>query len=155
MSEHALKCARKTTLILVYCFEMAYSCCFGLRGELDFPDFLQKSFVISTTGTNVEGNGKSSLATKKLSRWRKGKLFLYFTNGLTQLCRILKPYLGMSQLYFNVIVEKLYYQTGARSVIFFIMLKFTNKFTNIPRLAALWKKEMNIRTIPVVNKLLN
>ena len=23
---------------------MAYSCCFGLRGNIDFPDFLQKKF---------------------------------------------------------------------------------------------------------------
>ena len=29
---------------------MAYSCCFGIRGNLDFPDFLQKSFITSTTG---------------------------------------------------------------------------------------------------------
>ena len=28
---------------------MAISCCFGLRGNLDFPDFLQKSFITSTT----------------------------------------------------------------------------------------------------------
>ena len=27
---------------------MAYSCCFGLRGNVDFPDFLQKSFITST-----------------------------------------------------------------------------------------------------------
>ena len=25
-------------------FKMAYSCCFGLRGNLDFPDFFQKKF---------------------------------------------------------------------------------------------------------------
>ena len=32
-------------------FKMAYSCCFSLGGGiLDFPDFLQKSFLTSTTG---------------------------------------------------------------------------------------------------------
>ena len=29
---------------------MADSSCFGLSGNLEFPDFLQKSFIISTTG---------------------------------------------------------------------------------------------------------
>ena len=29
---------------------MAYCCCLGLRGNLDFPDFLQKKFITSTTG---------------------------------------------------------------------------------------------------------
>ena len=28
---------------------MAYSCCLGLKGKLDFPDFLQKSFITSIT----------------------------------------------------------------------------------------------------------
>ena len=28
---------------LFIAFKMAYSCWFGLRGNLDFPDFLQKS----------------------------------------------------------------------------------------------------------------
>ena len=32
------------TLELFVAFKMAYSCCFGLRGNRDFPDFLQKSF---------------------------------------------------------------------------------------------------------------
>ena len=31
-------------------FKMDYSCCFGLGGNLDFLDFLQKSFLTSTTG---------------------------------------------------------------------------------------------------------
>ena len=38
---------------LFIAFEMAYSCCFGLRGNLNFPDFLQKSFLTSTTGPSV------------------------------------------------------------------------------------------------------
>ena len=29
---------------LFIAFKMAYSCCFGLRGNLNFPDFLQKNF---------------------------------------------------------------------------------------------------------------
>ena len=28
-------------------FKMAYSCCFNLRGNVDFPYFLQKSFITS------------------------------------------------------------------------------------------------------------
>ena len=31
--------------------KMAYSWCFSLGGNLDFPDFLKKSFVTSTTET--------------------------------------------------------------------------------------------------------
>ena len=34
---------------LFIAFKMAYSCCFGLRGNLNFPDFLQKTFIPSTT----------------------------------------------------------------------------------------------------------
>ena len=34
---------------LFIAFQMAYSCCFCLRGNLDFPDFLQKSFKTSST----------------------------------------------------------------------------------------------------------
>ena len=29
---------------LFIAFKMAHSCCFGLRGDLDFPDFIQKKF---------------------------------------------------------------------------------------------------------------
>ena len=29
--------------------KMAYSCCFSLGGNLDFPEFLQKSLITSTT----------------------------------------------------------------------------------------------------------
>ena len=32
------------TLKLFIAFKMAYSCCFDERGNLDFPDFLQKKF---------------------------------------------------------------------------------------------------------------
>ena len=32
------------TLWLLIAFKMAYSCCFSLEGNLDFPDFLQKKF---------------------------------------------------------------------------------------------------------------
>ena len=41
------------TLELLIALKMAYSCCcFGLRGNLDFPDFLQKKFYnINNRGT--------------------------------------------------------------------------------------------------------
>ena len=35
------------TLELIIALKMAYSCCFALRGNLYFPDFLQKSFITS------------------------------------------------------------------------------------------------------------
>ena len=34
---------------LLIAFNMANSCCLGLKGNLDFPDFLQKSFITSIT----------------------------------------------------------------------------------------------------------
>ena len=50
MSKPALKCEydaifkQNCTLKLFIAFKMAYSCYFGLRGNLDFPEFRQKSF---------------------------------------------------------------------------------------------------------------
>ena len=48
MFEPALKCQHNAifrqnySLKLFITFEMAYSCCLSLGGNLDFPDFLQK-----------------------------------------------------------------------------------------------------------------
>ena len=56
MSEPAEKCENNAifkqiyTIKLFFVFEMAYSGCFTLGGNLDFPEFLQKSFITSTTG---------------------------------------------------------------------------------------------------------
>ena len=56
MSTLALKCVNNAifkqiyTLKLLIAFKMAYSCCFSLGGNLDFLEFLQKSFITSTTG---------------------------------------------------------------------------------------------------------
>ena len=51
MFEPAQKCENyaifeqiNNTLKLFIAFKIAYSCCFGLRGNLDFPDFLPKKF---------------------------------------------------------------------------------------------------------------
>ena len=50
MSEPAQKCEnyailkQNYTLELCIAFKMAYSCCFSLGGNLDFPEFLQKKF---------------------------------------------------------------------------------------------------------------
>ena len=51
MFEPAQKCENyaifeqiNNTLKLFIAFKIAYSCCFGLRGNPDFPDFLQKKF---------------------------------------------------------------------------------------------------------------
>ena len=47
------------TLKLYIAFKMAYSCCFSLGGNIDFPEFLQKSFITSTTGeTHLLYEGK-------------------------------------------------------------------------------------------------
>ena len=51
MIEPARKCQdnaifkQNYSLKLLITFKMPYSCCFSLRGNLDFPDFLQKSFI--------------------------------------------------------------------------------------------------------------
>ena len=50
MYEPALKCENNAIfkqnyfLELFIALKMAYCCCLGLRGNLDFPDFLQKKF---------------------------------------------------------------------------------------------------------------
>ena len=50
MSEPAHNCEnyanfkQNYTKTLFVAFKMAYSCCFGLRGNIDFLDFLQKKF---------------------------------------------------------------------------------------------------------------
>ena len=61
MSEPALKCENNAifkqnyTLELFIALKMAYCCCLGLRGNLDFPDFLKKSFRTLTTGRKIQG----------------------------------------------------------------------------------------------------
>ena len=62
MSEPALKCENSAsfkqsyTLKLFIAFKIAYSCCLSSGGNLDFPDFLQKSFITSTTGLALVWN---------------------------------------------------------------------------------------------------
>ena len=56
MSEPALKCENNAifkqnyTQELFIALKMTYCCWLGLRGNLDFPDFLQKKFKTLTTG---------------------------------------------------------------------------------------------------------
>ena len=58
MSEPAQKCEncaifkQNYTKKLFVAFKRANSCCFGLRGNLDFPDFLQKKFYNINYWTN-------------------------------------------------------------------------------------------------------
>ena len=60
MFEPALKCQdnaifkQNVSLKLFITFKMVYSCCFSLGGSLDFPDFLQKSFITLTTAQIAE-----------------------------------------------------------------------------------------------------
>ena len=55
MSEPGLKCEKHASFKQIYnlklfiAFKMAYSCSFSLEGNLDFPEFLQKTFITSTT----------------------------------------------------------------------------------------------------------
>ena len=50
MSEPAHKCVNNAisnqnyAQKMLFAFKMAYSCCCDLRGNLDFPNFLQKKF---------------------------------------------------------------------------------------------------------------
>ena len=54
MSEPALKCENNAIFKQVYiltlfiAFKIAYSCCLSLGENLDFTEFLQKKFYIST-----------------------------------------------------------------------------------------------------------
>ena len=54
MSKPALKCENNAcfkqiyTLKLFIAYKMAYTCCFSLGENLDFPQFLQKSLITST-----------------------------------------------------------------------------------------------------------
>ena len=58
MSNPALKCENNASfkqifnLKLIIAIKMAYSCCFSFGGNLDFPKFLKKSFITSTTGVH-------------------------------------------------------------------------------------------------------
>ena len=56
MSEPGLKCdnngsfKQNYTLKLFITLQMAYSCCFSFRGNLDFPEIIQRIFKTSTAG---------------------------------------------------------------------------------------------------------
>ena len=60
MFEPALKCQDNAIFKLNYSLKLfikiAYSCCFSLGGNQDFPDFLQKSFITLTVGTFLPPN---------------------------------------------------------------------------------------------------
>ena len=45
---------KQYTLKLFIAFKMAYSCCFSFGGHLNFPEFLQKSFITSTYGQTAK-----------------------------------------------------------------------------------------------------
>ena len=59
MSEPAQKCENNDAILkqnyaqkLFIAFKMTNSCCFGLRGNLDFPDFLQKNYKSCSSQMN-------------------------------------------------------------------------------------------------------
>ena len=72
MSEPAQKCEnnaifkQNNALELFISLKMAISCCFGLRGNLDFPDFLQKKFY------NINYRTVARVAAPKCSSFHLG-----------------------------------------------------------------------------------
>ena len=61
MSEPAQKCENYEAIFkqnytpeLIIALKMVYSCFFGSRGNLDFPNFLQKSFITSTPALHYQ-----------------------------------------------------------------------------------------------------
>ena len=80
MSEPAQKCEnyeaifkQNYTLELFVVFKTAYSCCFALRGNIDFPEFLQKKFKTSTTGLGTYYINSGENPTKRVIvriKWR-------------------------------------------------------------------------------------
>ena len=67
----------KPTLKIV-AYKMAFSCCFSFKGDLDFLDFLLKSFITSTTGHHQKSTTRFRIKLKILDtvssdsiRWRR------------------------------------------------------------------------------------
>ena len=93
MSEPAQKCENQAifkqnyTLELFIALEMVYFCCFSLGGNLDFLHFLQKRFIISTTGQFFLPSASC------VYRWVRGSTFVVF-------CRCTK--ISMQSIYLDV-----------------------------------------------------
>ena len=70
MSELPLKCENNAifkqiyTLKLFIAFKMAYSCCFSLGGNLDFPEFLQKKFYNITYSSEQIRHNNDCISTE-------------------------------------------------------------------------------------------
>ena len=78
MSEPAQKCENYEAIFkqnytpeLLIALKMVYSCFFGLRGNLDFPDFLQKSFITSTPDRNDKTGSRPK---RRFQIWRQQQL---------------------------------------------------------------------------------
>ena len=63
MSEPALKW-ENNAILYSKTSKMAYSCCFSLGRNLDFPEFLQKSFITSITGQKQSRNWFCKISAK-------------------------------------------------------------------------------------------
>ena len=95
MSEPAQKCVNNSisnqnyAQKLFIAFKMAYSCRCGLRGNLDFPDFLQKSFITLATGSFSLLLSLSPSLSLSLSHCNLvfGSLVLYFPTLLLSVFR--------------------------------------------------------------------
>ena len=68
MFEPALNCENNAifkqnfTFELFIAFKITYYCCFSSGGNLDFPEFLQKSFITSTRGIVILSRAKSMIS---------------------------------------------------------------------------------------------
>ena len=71
MSEPEQKCENNCAVFkqnytekLLITFKLAYSCCFGLGGNLDFPDFSKFFYNIDYSSSNIKYEGKELYAEK-------------------------------------------------------------------------------------------
>ena len=60
---------QKYSVELFIALKMAYSCCFGIRRNLDFPDFLQKKFY----NINYRTRTRTQVITKSFGHWPQSK----------------------------------------------------------------------------------
>ena len=94
MSEPAQKCEnfaifkQNYTLELFIALKMAYSCCFGLRGNLYCPDFLQKKFynINHWLMWNIVGYGNFCICSYQGAKNKEEGFFGIYENLVGTLC---------------------------------------------------------------------
>ena len=105
MSEPALKCENNAifkqnyTLELFISLKMAICCCFGLKGNLEFPDFLQKKFY----NINYRGPNRTPDSFLPLSAW----LQAHGIEPITQHTLVIVLNLKSNSILFKILFESL------------------------------------------------